>query len=136
MATSDLKERFKSAMAGYDEENYPQQRRWELEELLLEDQLPLVFTLHANTVLAGRVGGRFPRETYRLAAEQTFSEVSAIVSRSKSGPEDREIEVRRLADVRKVLDVLVEKQRGEDPGPRAAQQPTTGSTKNGQITKE
>jgi hypothetical protein len=112
MATIDevqrLKDRFDAAMVGYDNEDHPQQRRWELGELVLEDQLPLVLRLRASTFLAVRVGGRFPQETYRLAAEQIWRELSAILSGSTSGPEDREIEERYIADFRKVLDVLAE----------------------------
>ena len=140
MATTDelrrLDERFHAGMAGYDKEDHPPQHRWELGELLLEDQLSLAHKLYASTVLAARGGGLFPRDTYRLEAEQKYIELSAIVSGNVSDPENRKIEERYLANARKALDALAENQRRDDPRTRAAEESTTGPTKNGQITEE
>jgi hypothetical protein len=126
MATDDntqtLEKRYRAAMGGTNKNKTVR----ELKELLLEDQLPISHRLIAHAALARRVDGWFQREEHRLAAEQVYSEISA---------EGHEVGKRNFGPIHAKLDELAEYQRREHPGPRAAEEPTTGPTKNGKPRK-
>jgi hypothetical protein len=133
MATDDnaqsLEKRYRAAMNGTNKNKTAR----ELKELLLEDQLPISHRLIAHAALARGVDDWFQREEHRLAAEQVYSEISAEVVSTVEG---HEIGKRNVGPIRAKLDELAEYQCREDPGPRAAEEPTTEPAKDGQITRE
>jgi hypothetical protein len=133
MATDDnaqsLEKRYRAAMNGTNKNKTVR----ELKELLLEDQLPISHRLIAHAALARGVDDWFQREEHHLAAEQVYSEISAEVVSTSEG---HEMGKRNFGPIRARLDELAEYQRHEDPGLRAAEEPTTGPTKNGKTTEE
>lgn len=117
-ATWLLKMRYNSAIASYDTAQR-QASLHELEDLLLEARLPLIYRLKAHVVLAvSSARGWSKREEHRLAAEQAFSEISALVSNSAtvSNSEialeevEHGIEQGELASLRVALDAIADKQ--------------------------
>jgi hypothetical protein len=132
MATDDntqtSEKRYRAAMGGTKKNKTVR----ELRELLLEGQLPISHRLIAHAALARGVDGWSQREEHRLAAEQVYSEIRA---EAVSTTEGHEMGKRNFGPIRARLDGLAEYQRREYPGPRAAEEPTTGPIKNGKTTE-
>jgi hypothetical protein len=113
MSTSNLgrffRERYRVAASKLDTGKH-EDALSELTELLMEDKLSPIYRLKANAALADGVDDWFLAEQYRLAAELAYDGICEVLSDSERRLVDDEI-----ATLRRLLDLLAEEQRLDDP---------------------